>query len=81
MMTKTNIALVGAQGIFVAGMLMISSPAMSQGNPACPPTANNPECNQGIPAPLLAAGIPGVLALGGGYLVVRKRRRANRAKK
>lgn len=77
-MTKTNIALVGAQGIYIAGMLMISSPAMSQ---ACPPASNAPQCSSGVPAPVVAAGIPAVLALGGAYLAVSRRRRANRAKK
>ncbi|MEO6359885.1 MAG: LPXTG cell wall anchor domain-containing protein [Sphingomicrobium sp.] len=73
-----DVALVAAQGIFVAGMFMTSTPAMSQ---ACPPTSNDPACSGATPAPLVAAGIPGLLTLGGGYLAIRKRRRANRAKK
>lgn len=91
------------KGMFVAGMLFVASPAVSQGNPdpgnnneGCgggaggieDPNSDNgvgqnlpPGCDPGIPAPLAAAGIPALLALGGGFIAVRKRRRDSQIKK
>lgn len=76
--------------IFLAGLLVISTPALASNgntpgdpdNNGCDPSGTQPKkCTEGVPAPLAAAGIPGLLALGGGYIAVRKRRRGNNGTK
>lgn len=74
------------KGLFAAGILFVASPALSQ--PADDPPGcglgtggdddNDPTgkgCpDKGIPVPLAAAGIPALLALGGGFIAVKRRR-------
>ncbi len=73
---KINCCLAGMHGILFVAALAASSPALAQ----TVPCGNGNQLPCVTPAPLLAAGIPGLLALGGGYLAVRKRRR-DRSKK
>jgi len=76
-------------GLFFAGMIFVAPPALAQDNPndpgpepGCSPSGQTPQkCDEGIPVPLAAAGIPALLALGGGFIAIRKRRRDSKIKK
>lgn len=77
------------KGVFVAGMIFVAPPVLAQDNPndpgpepGCSPSGQTPQkCDEGIPVPLAAAGIPALLVLGGGFIAIRNRRRDSKIKK
>lgn len=76
------------KGLFFAGMIFVAPPALANPNddpnvpPGCNPSDETPQkCDEGIPVPLAAAGIPALLVLGGGFIAIRNRRRDSKIKK